>query len=57
MIERALLPNRLDTAPNAEIAPQADRIFLRGYTREIEIGAYTEEVGVTQRVRFDVLTV
>ncbi len=34
---------------------QADRIFLRGYTREIEIGAYTEEVGVTQRVRFDVV--
>ncbi len=35
--------------------PQADRIFLRGYTREIEIGAYTEEVGVTQRVRFDIV--
>ena len=36
MIERALLPNRLDAAANAETAPQADRIFLRGYTREIE---------------------
>ena len=55
MIERALLPNRLDAAANAETAPQADRIFLRGYTREIEIGAYMEEVGVTQRVCFDVV--
>jgi len=55
MIERALLPNRLDVAANAETASQADRIFLRGYIREIEIGAYSEEVGVTQRVRFDVV--
>ncbi|MEE8453596.1 MAG: hypothetical protein V3R90_02345, partial [Limibaculum sp.] len=55
MIERALLPNRLDAAVNAEAAPQADRIFLRGYTREIEIGAYTEELGVTQRVGFDIV--
>jgi dihydroneopterin aldolase len=54
------MPNRLDpdgpdSAANAETAPRADRIFLRGYTREIEIGAYSEEVGVTQRVRFDVV--
>ena len=55
MIERALLPNRLDLVTNAEIEPQADRIFLRGYTREIEIGAYAQEVGVTQRVRFDIV--
>jgi dihydroneopterin aldolase len=55
MIERALLPNRLDLAANAETDPPADRIFLRGYTREIEIGAYSEEVGVTQRVRFDIV--
>ena len=55
MIERALLPNRLDVATNAETDPQADRIFLRGYTREIEIGAYEQEVGVTQRVRFDIV--
>lgn len=55
MIERALLPNRLDAFANVEPEIAADRIFLRGYTREIEIGAYTEEVGVTQRVRFDVV--
>jgi len=55
MIERALLPDRLDLAANAETGPQADRIFLRGYTREIEIGAYAQEVGVTQRVRFDIV--
>ena len=55
MIERALLPDRLDAGANAETESQADRIFLRGYTREIEIGVYTEEVGVTQRVRFDIV--
>jgi len=55
MIERALLPGRLDAAASAATKPQADRIFLRGYTREIEIGVYTEEVGVTQRVRFDIV--
>ena len=55
MVERALLPDRLDMAANAETDPQADRIFLRGYNREVEIGAYTEEFGVTQRVRFDIV--
>lgn len=38
----------------AEAALPADRIFLSNYVREIEIGAYAEEHGVTQRVRFDV---
>jgi 7,8-dihydroneopterin aldolase/epimerase/oxygenase len=55
MIERALLPDRLDVAARSATEPPADRIFLRGYTREIEIGAYNEEVGVTQRVRFDIV--
>jgi len=32
-----------------------DRIFLRDYVREIEIGAYQHERGVTQRVRFSVV--
>ena len=31
-----------------------DRIFLSNYVCEIEIGAYREEHGVTQRVRFDI---
>ena len=55
MIERALLPDRLDAAENTGTQPQADRIFLRGYTREVEIGAYNTEVGVTQRVQFDIV--
>jgi dihydroneopterin aldolase len=60
MITRALLPNRfdpdgLDPAVDPEKAPRADRIFLHGYTREVEIGAYAQEVGVTQRVRFDIV--
>ncbi|MBK0400620.1 dihydroneopterin aldolase [Limibaculum sp. M0105] len=57
MVERALLPHRLDIETE-QAGPQdkiADRIFLLDYTREIEIGAYAEEVGVTQRVRFDVV--
>lgn len=41
--------------PGQEAAPlPADRIFLSNYVREVEIGAYAEEHGVTQRVRFDV---
>lgn len=32
-----------------------DRIFLSNHVRDFEIGAYTEEFGVTQRVRFDVM--
>ena len=55
MIERALLPDRLDLAVNAETAPRADRVFLSGYLREIDIGAYAEEIGVPQRVRFNIV--
>ena len=55
MIERALLPQRIDAATGPESDLMADRIFLRGYVREIEIGAYAEEVGTRQRVRFDVV--
>ncbi|MEM7269730.1 MAG: dihydroneopterin aldolase [Pseudomonadota bacterium] len=31
-----------------------DRIFLSNHVREVEIGAYREEFGVTQRLRFNV---
>ena len=55
MIERALLPNRLDAFAGTEAEMPADRIFLRGYVCELEIGAYSEEFGVTQRVRFDIV--
>lgn len=33
----------------------ADRIFLSNYVRDFELGAYVEERGVTQCVRFDVV--
>lgn len=55
MIDRALLPQRLDTAAGAAGETPADRIFLLDYMREIEIGAYAEEVGVRQRLRFDIV--
>lgn len=32
-----------------------DRIFLSNHVREFEIGAYADEFGVTQRIRFDVM--
>ena len=32
-----------------------DRISVRDYTREVEIGAFSSERGVTQRVRFNVV--
>lgn len=31
-----------------------DRVFVRNYVREMEIGAYADERGCTQRVRFDI---
>lgn len=31
-----------------------DKIFLSNYVREIEIGAYAEEHGVSQQLRFDI---
>jgi dihydroneopterin aldolase len=46
--------HRVGTDAQADMAVPADRIFLSNYVREIEIGAYAEEHGVTQRVRFDV---
>ena len=54
MIEKPNMPHRQDAAARAEQDLPADRIFLSNYVREMEIGAYVEEHGVTQRVRFDV---
>lgn len=53
MIEHSPMTARPSAAPDTE--PPRDRIFLANYVREIEIGAYREEHGVTQRVRFDVV--
>ena len=35
--------------------PPLDRISVRDYTREVEIGAFSSERGVTQRIRFNVV--
>ena len=35
--------------------PPLDRISVRDYVRDIEIGAFRTERGVTQRVRFNVV--
>ncbi len=53
MVERALMPQRIEASAESELL--ADRIFLGGYVREIEIGAYAEEVGTRQRVQFDIV--
>lgn len=54
MGDTSALDSRPDAGAQADPALPADRIFLSNYVREIEIGAYAEEHGVTQRVRFDV---
>lgn len=50
MIEKTSLHLGLES----DQALPADRIFLSNYVRGVEIGAFTEEHGATQRVRFDV---
>lgn len=54
MSETHPVSDQIDTlaAPGPDVP--ADRIFLSNYVREIDIGAYEEERGVLQRVRFDV---
>lgn len=54
MSEQSTRPGPMATSPAAEADVPADRIFLTNYVRMVEIGAYAEEHGVTQRVRFDV---
>lgn len=36
-------------------AQECDRIFLRDHVRAVEIGAFSEEYGVTQNLRFNVV--
>ncbi len=57
MVERAASPSPIDAEPG-EVAGTAlpnDRVFLRDYVREVEIGAYPEERGVPQRLRFNIV--
>ena len=44
------MPDRKDDPPGAP----PDRIFVSNYVRELELGAFPDERGVTQRVRFSV---
>jgi len=55
MIDRLAPYGRLDAEVLADAELPADRVFLQNYVREIEIGAYAEEFGQTQRVRFDLV--
>jgi len=54
MSDAALHPPRTGPEPARAEDQPSDRIFLAEHVREIEIGAYPEEHGVTQRVRFDI---
>ena len=47
------LPHARAQATHA--GPPPDRISVRDYAREVEIGAFRSERGVTQRVRFNVV--
>jgi dihydroneopterin aldolase len=40
---------------SADVSDPLDRISVRDYVREVEIGAFRSERGVTQRIRFNVV--
>jgi len=40
--------------PESDAAKIVDRVFVHGLVLDVEIGVYTNEKGVTQRVRFSV---
>lgn len=42
-------------ASATHVGPPLDRISVRDYTRDVEIGAFRSERGVTQRIRFNVV--
>ena len=52
MAEQRLKGAELKSAPDA--AKAFDRIFVHDLVLDVEIGVYTNEKGVTQRVRFSV---
>ena len=55
MSDRSLVPGAVLATPPASDAPMPDRIFLRDHVRNVEIGCYQEEYGVTQALRFNVV--
>lgn len=48
------LPSGLSGLEGRREGPSPDRIFLRDHVRELEIGAFQEERGIRQKVRFSV---
>lgn len=54
MVDNRAPSPRLEPEGRPDRETPADRIFLSNYVCQIEIGAYPEERGVTQGVRFDV---
>ena len=55
MTDPALKTDRLPAEGAVPEEQPADRIFLTDYVRDVEIGAYPEEHGTTQRVRLDIV--
>lgn len=53
----AVTANAADTVVAAIVPDEAvsDQIFLRDHIREVEIGCFEEEFGVTQALRFNVV--
>jgi dihydroneopterin aldolase len=56
MVDRRLKGAKPKSGPerDAAITPVLDRVFMHGLVLDVEIGVYTHEKGVTQRVRFSV---
>lgn len=48
------MPGRTEHPAEKAAGLPPDRIFVSNYIREMEIGAYPEERGLIQRVRFDI---
>ena len=44
-------------ASATHVGPPLDRISVRDYVRQVEIGAFRTERGVTQRIRLNVVPV
>lgn len=47
-------PSRSAPKPALDAARTRDRVFMHDLVQDVEIGVYTHEKGVTQRVRFSV---
>jgi len=55
MVDNSPRTSRLEPENRSDRDLPADRVFLSNYVRPMDIGAYPEERGVRQRVRFDIV--